>query len=174
MVYQNLKDFHDHRYHPSNSFSFSYGDIKLHKILGPLETTISQFKYEKPTHSDIKYPIELLETKSVTVDGPLDPLFDENRQYKFSMSWILDDSSDVNKTYLWKVFGNLLMGGHSSPFYKALIDTGLGTDFSVNSGLDTTPAKNILTIGLQGVLEENVPKVKEAILKTFEEIAQEE
>lgn len=63
------------------------------------------------------------------------------------------------------------MDGHSSPFYKALIDTGLGTDFSVNSGLDTTPAKNILTIGLQGVSEENIGKVKETIFSVFEDIS---
>ncbi|VVT44956.1 uncharacterized protein SAPINGB_P000590 [Magnusiomyces paraingens] len=171
LKYQDLKDFHDERYHPSNSFSLSYGNIKLNKILGPIEETVSSFQYLKPTLSEVKKPIELTETKSVTVDGPLDPLFDESRQHKISLSWILGDSSDVNSTYLWKIFGNLLMDGHSSPFYKALIDTNLGTDFSVNSGLDTTPARNILTIGLQGVSVENLPKFKEAVFNVFEDIA---
>lgn len=171
LKYQELKDFHDERYHPSNSFSLSYGDIRLDKVLAPVDATVSQFKYLKPLESDVKQPIELTEIKSVTVDGPLDPLFDETRQYKVSLSWILDDSSNVNNTYLWKVFGNLLMDGHASPFYKALIDTNLGTDFSVNSGLDTTPAKNVLTIGLQGVSEENIPKFKEAVFNVFEDIA---
>lgn len=169
--YQDLKNFHDERYHPSNSFSFSYGGIRIDKILKPIDETISKFDNLKPLHSDIKQPITIDENKSVKVDGPMDPLFDESRQYKSSISWILDDSSNVTNTYLWKVFGTLLMDGHSSPFYKALIDSGLGIDFSVNSGLDTTPAKNILTIGLQGLSKENLPVFKETVFKVFEDIS---
>ncbi|KAI9211553.1 hypothetical protein DS838_003566 [Geotrichum bryndzae] len=170
LKYQELKDFHDQKYHPSNSFTLSYGNIRLDKVLAPLESTISEFKYLDP-QMELKKPIELTETKSVVVDGPLDPLFDETRQYKTSLSWILGDTSDVNNTYLWKVFSNLLMDGHSSPLYKALIDTNLGTDFSVNSGLDPSPGKNIFTVGLQGLNENDIPKFKAAVFEVLEDVA---
>lgn len=171
LKYQDLKNFHDEKYHPSNSFSLSYGNLGLDKVLAPVDSAISKFKFEDSKH-DVKRPIELTETKSVTVSGPLDPLFDEKRQYKTSLSWILGESNDISETYVWKVFSNLLMDGHSSPFYKALIDTNLGTDLSVNSGLDVTPAKNIFTIGLQGLSEETIPKFKEEVFKVLENVAQ--
>lgn len=171
LKYQDLKNFHDQKYHPSNSFTLSYGNVKLDKILAPVDTSISGYTYEDPK-PDVKSPIVLSENKSVVVDGPLDPLFDETRQYKTSLSWVLGDSSDINETYVWKVFSNLLMDGHSSPFYKALIDTNLGTDFSVNSGLDVTPSSNIFTIGLQGLSEESLPKFKKAVFEVLEDVAQ--
>lgn len=171
LKYQELKDFHDEKYHPSNSFSLSYGNIGVDKVLASVDTALSEYQYVDPK-AEIKCPIELKETKKVVVDGPLDPLFDEARQFKTSLSWVLGDSNDITETYVWKVFSNLLMDGHASPFYKALIDTNLGTDFSVNSGLDVTPAKNIFSIGLQGLSEENVPKFKEEVFKVLKDVAE--
>lgn len=170
LKYDELKEFHDDKYHPSNSFTLSYGNLKLSDVLRPIEDSIFEYEYLDPK-AEVKQPIELNETKKVVVDGPLDPLFDPSRQYKSSLTWILGDSNDTHNTYLWKVFGNLIMDGHSSPLYKALIDTNLGTDFSVNSGLDVTSAKNLLTIGLQGLSEENIPKFKEAVFKVIEDVA---
>lgn len=171
LKYQELRDFHDQKYHPSNSFSLSYGNINLAKAIAPVDGAISEYKYET-SKQEVKHPIDLTENKSIVVDGPLDPLFDENRQYKTSLSWILGDSKDISETYVWKVFSNLLMDGHASPFYKALIDTNLGTDFSVNAGLDVTPAKNIFTIGLQGLSEETVSTFKKEVFKVLEDVAE--
>lgn len=171
LKYQELKDFHDEKYHPSNSFSLSYGNIGLAKALVNIDTALSDFKH-LDANAEVKHPIELTENKKVVVDGPLDPLFDETRQYKTSLSWILGDSKDITETYVWKVFSNLLMDGHASPFYKALIDTNLGTDFSVNSGLDVTPSKNIFTVGLQGLSEENLLKFKEEVFKVLQDVAE--
>lgn len=171
LKYNDLKKFHADHYHPSNAFTFSYGRLHPKEILTPLDNAIKQFA-KREIASDVKHPIELTESKLVTVEGPIDPLYDEIKQYKVSLSWIVGDSSDLKSTYMWKVLSHLLTDGHSSPFHKALIDTQIGTDFSVNTGVDITPAKNIFTIGLQGMDETNIEVFKKTVADVLKDIVQ--
>ena len=54
--------------------------------------------------------------------------------------------------------------------YRALIESGLGTDFAPNTGYDTSTKKAIFAIGLNGVTEENVPKVREAVVSALQDV----
>ena len=67
------------------------------------------------------------------------------------MTWICGAPQDTYDTFLLKVLGNLLMDGHSSVMYQKLIESGIGLEFSVNSGVEPTTAVNLLTVGIQGV-----------------------
>jgi presequence protease len=169
--YEDLKNFHANHYHPSNAFTFSYGRQDLGDILAPLDESVKTFS-KKEVVNEVKRPIELAESKSVVVKGPIDPLYDEIKQFKVSLSWIVGESSDLSNTYLWSVLSHLLTDGHSSPFHKALIDTQIGVDFAVNTGLDTTPAKNIFTIGLQGMEEANIEVFKKTVNKVLSDIVE--
>ncbi|KAG5440760.1 hypothetical protein PCK2_000196 [Pneumocystis canis] len=71
-----------------------------------------------------------------------------------------------------RVLSSLLLDGHSSPLYKRLIETGLGVDWSPNSGYDSSFKTGIFSVGLQGVAEDNVEKVELEILKVLEEVAE--
>jgi Zn-dependent M16 (insulinase) family peptidase len=168
--YKDLCEFHESKYHPSNAFSFSYGSMSLDEVLGPLQENISKFA-RIDAKSSVQFPMELKENKFVEVEGPVDPNFDPAKQHKMSLSWIVGDSSNLQDTIAWKILGTLLADGHSSPFYKALIDTGIGTDFSVNTGLEEAPAKNIFTIGLQGLSEESIPKFKGAVFAVLADVS---
>lgn len=37
-----------------------------------------------------------------------------------------------------RLLSYLLLDGHASPFYKELIDTNLGSEFSANTGYDSS------------------------------------
>ncbi|ANB12221.1 Cym1p [Sugiyamaella lignohabitans] len=182
LEYKDLVNFHNTRYHPSNSFSFSYGSLPLTEALDPvakaiekraeksgLEGAVNSGKESIPQRPE---PISLDKNTEIEVEGPIDPTVDPNKQYKVSLSWIVGDSNDLKSTIAWKVLGTLLTDGHASPFYKALIDSGIGTDFSVNTGLEETPAKNIFTIGLQGLTKEAVPQFEKAVANVFADIAE--
>ncbi len=170
--YGDLVDFHSYNYHPSNSRVFTYGDILLKDHLQHLDKVFKTFG-RRATSNEIKQPINLTESKRVLVKGPVDPMVPADGQVKTSLTWLASTPTDIYETFCLKVLGSLLMDGHSSPLHQALIDTGLGSDFSVNSGMDTTTAANFFTVGLQGISEDKIPEVEIAIRTTLNKVMKE-
>lgn len=171
LKYEELVEFQKTRYHPSNAMSFSYGDMPVEKVLAPLYDVVSSMG-QQPLDSGVRKPVSLRQVINVETDGPIDPLFDENRQHKVSLTWVVTDSKDLDQLSVWKVLSMLLTSGHSSPLHRALIDSGIGTDFSVNTGLDELPGKGMFTVGLQGLSEETIPKFKEAVFNVLRDVAE--
>lgn len=89
-----------------------------------------------------------------------------------SISFCANDTTDIFETFSMRVLSSLLLDGHSSLLYKKLIETGLGTDWSPNSGYDSSFKTGIFSVGLQGVAESNIEKVESEILKVLEEVAE--
>ena len=54
------------------------------------------------------------------------------------------------ETFVLRVIGDLLIDGPSAPFYKNLIESGLGSAFSPVSGYDSYTKDTAFTVGLQG------------------------
>lgn len=169
LTYEQLKKFHAEHYHPSNAKVFTYGDMPLADHLLEVDAQLKAFERIEGD-LEIRRPIDLSSgPQNVTVSGPIDPLVDKDMQYKTSTSWMMGDSTDILETFSLGILSSLLMDGYGSPLYRNLIEAGLGTEWSSNSGFDTSGRVGIFSIGLTGVKEADVPKVKEAIHKTFQE-----
>lgn len=170
LTYQQLKKFHDEHYHPSNAKLFTYGDMPLADHLQEIDARLSAFERIKGDMT-IHHPIDLSTgPKEVTLQGPIDPLVDANRQYKTSISWVLGDTSDIVESFSLSLISALLMDGYGSPLYKGLIESGLGLDWSTNTGYDNSAARGIFSIGLSGVQESDVARVKPALQKILREM----
>lgn len=175
LKHEDLVAFHAKMYHPSNCFSFSYGSMDLEEVLQPVRQSVEKVlsaRGESKTSHSTPQPIELSKNMEVEIKGPEDPTFDVEKQFKVSLSWLAGDSSNLEETIAWKVLGTLLTEGHASPFYKALIDTGIASDFSVNTGLEDTHAKNIFTIGVQGMSKSNLEDFKQAVYQVLQDVAE--
>lgn len=160
LTYQQLKKFHAEHYHPSNAKLFTYGDMPLADHLKEIDTQLGAFEKLRGDLT-VHRPIDLSSgPREVTLVGPVDPLVDANKQFKTSVSWILGETKDVVETFSLALISALLMDGYGSPLYKGLIDTGLGTDWSPNTGFDGSGSLGIFSIGLTGVQEADVPKLK--------------
>jgi Zn-dependent M16 (insulinase) family peptidase len=169
LTYEQLKKFHAEHYHPSNSKVFTYGDMPLADHLHEVNAQLSAFERIQGDF-EIRRPIDLNGgPQEVTVAGPIDPLVATDMQYKTSTSWLMGDATNILETFSLNIMAALLMDGYGSPLYRNLIEAGLGTDWSPNSGFDGSGRVGIFSIGLTGVKEMDVPKVKEAIHKTFKE-----
>ncbi|KAL7937274.1 Metalloenzyme, LuxS/M16 peptidase-like protein [Trichoderma chlorosporum] len=159
LTYEQLKNFHAENYHPSNAKLFTYGDMPLADHLREVDARLQAF--EKIAKDKIIHlPIELNGPKEVTLHGPLDPLVAPDRQYKTSVSWITGDTTDIVESFSVSLLSTLLMDGYGSPLYRGLIEAGMGADWSPNAGYDSYAKRGIFSIGLTGVQESDVPKVK--------------
>ncbi|KAL8734112.1 MAG: hypothetical protein Q9181_003301 [Wetmoreana brouardii] len=170
LTYRDLKAFHAKNYHPSNAKLFTYGDMPLANHLAEVNRRLEHFSQSQADRT-IKTPIDL-STKPLefTIKGPTDPLVEKEMQYKTSKSWLMGDTSDMVETFALRIVSSLLLDGYGSPLYRALIESGLGPDWSPNTGYDTGGKIGIFSVGLNGVKKEDVPKVKEAIDNCLREV----
>ncbi|GME51729.1 Peptidase M16 [Neofusicoccum parvum] len=169
LTHEQLRKFHADHYHPSNAKVFTYGDMPLDEHLKEIGAQLEKFNKIR-VDTDIKAPIDLASgPKNVTVTGPIDPLVPADMQYKTSTSWLMCDSSDILETFSLGVLSSLLLDGYGSPLYRGLIETGLGPDWSPNTGYDGSGKTGLFSVGLNGVKKDDVPKVKEAIFRTLAE-----
>lgn len=172
LTHEDLTDFHASRYHPSNAKVFSYGDIPLANNLEYLSKQIQTFgKRGSSNSSNIRQPINLSKSKEVVTEGPVDPTLPQDKQLKASLTWFVGHPDNVYETFCWRLLSSLLLDGHSSPFFQKLIETGVGNDYSVNSGADSTTDLNSFTVGLQGLAEADVAKFEQTVNKILEEKA---
>ena len=163
LTYEQLKKFHEQHYHPSNAKLFTYGDMPLEDHLKEVDSRLERFSRIMPDR-EIKAPIDLSKGPySVTIKGPFDPLVPPEAQYKTSTSWLMGETSNVQEMFALGIVSNLLLDGYGSPLYRALIEAGLGHDFSPNTGFDSSGNTAVFSVGLTGVQQADVSKVKEAI-----------
>lgn len=163
LTYDQLRQFHAEHYHPSNAKVFTYGDMPLADHLREIDARLSAFE-KSGRDAEIRLPINLADkSESVTLTGPTDPLVDPSRQFKTSVSWVLGDTTDVVESFALALVSALLMDGYGSPLYKGLIETGLGIDWSPNTGYDSSGRVGIFSVGLTGVQETDVARVKDEV-----------
>ncbi|RAH82705.1 hypothetical protein BO86DRAFT_398720 [Aspergillus japonicus CBS 114.51] len=169
LTHKQLVDFSKRNYHPSNAKIFTYGDMPLTDHLEQIGKVLDGFQRGEADTS-IKQPIDLSQgPKSVTVPGPIDTFAGEDKQHKTSTSWYMGDSTDVVEAFSAGIVSSLLLDGYGSPMYRALIESGLGSSFSPNTGLDTSGRVPVFSVGVTGVSEESASQVKTAIQTVFEE-----
>lgn len=168
LTYEQLRQFHAEHYHPSNAKVFTYGDMPLADHLKEVDSRLRAF--EKITADrQIHEPVQLDGPMEVTLEGPMDPLVDADRQFKTSVSWVTGDTTDVLESFSLALLSTLLMDGYGSPLYRGLIESGLGADYSPNAGYDSSAKRGIFSIGLTGMQEEDVPKIKAKVQELLRE-----
>lgn len=167
LAYEDLVNFQNVNYHPSNSKTFTYGNIPLEGTLKKLNEEFVQFG-KRHKHGKKLFPIQLSKNITVNKSGPVDPMLPSEKQQKTSLTWVCGTPEDAYETVLLKILGNLLMDGQSSIMYKRLIETGLGNEFSVNTGAESNTSVNMFTVGVQGT--QDVAAVREAVQQIFEDV----
>ncbi|EPS30676.1 hypothetical protein PDE_05628 [Penicillium oxalicum 114-2] len=171
LTHQQLTDFSKRNYHPSNSKILTYGDMPLARHLEQVGAVLDGFS-KGTTDTDVKLPLDLKEGMHITVPGPIDTFSSEDKQHKTSTSWYMGDSTDTVETFSVGIISSLFLDGYGSPMYRALIESGLGSSFTPNTGLDSSGKVPIFSVGVTGVSESEANTVKDVIQKAFRETVQ--
>ncbi|KAG0156381.1 hypothetical protein PDIDSM_3559 [Penicillium digitatum] len=169
LTHKQLSEFSKRNYHPSNSKIFTYGDMPLADHLQQIGAVLDGFQ-KGQADTDVKLPLDLSKGPlNVTVPGPVDTFASENKQHKTSTSWYMGDTTDVVETFSVGIVSSLLLDGYGSPMYRALVESGLGSSFTPNTGLDSSSRTPIFSVGLNGVTEAEAPSIKNVIQNVFRE-----
>lgn len=173
LTWDQLKEFHATHYHPSNARFFTYGDLPLEQHLQQIQQeSLSKFsrinpRTEVPPQEPWSSPREDHVTCSPDALAP-----DQTRQNTLCVSFLLGDITDTFEGFTLSLLSSLMISGPNSPFYKALIEPKIGTDFSSVVGYDGSTREASFSIGLQGMAEKDLDRVKQIIHHTIDQIIQ--
>lgn len=148
-----VKEFHKTHYHPSNSKFYTYGNQPLEFYLSRIDSVLQKFErndnYKRL--SKIESQIRWNNGKTLSITCPPD-LFnkDLDQQITTSKSYLLTEVVDSYENFVLSILSNLLVVGQNSPFYESLINSGLGSDYSPESGYIHGLKQSLFSVGLQG------------------------
>ncbi|KAJ3136183.1 Presequence protease, mitochondrial, partial [Irineochytrium annulatum] len=169
LTHEGLREFHARHYHPSNAVFYTYGNFPLEEHLAKVDGRISRFgKGEKGVVGKVR---RLEAPTVVTETCPFDPMGDTEKQTRFSVTYLLNDTTDSYETFVLQTLSELLTGGPASPFYRALIEPNIGSGFSPGTGYDRSLPEAGFSVGLQGIAAGDVEMVEGRIRAVFEEAA---
>lgn len=169
LTHKQLSEFSKRNYHPSNAKILTYGDMPLGQHLEQIGAVLDSFT-KGQVDTDVKLPLDLSRgSLNVTVPGPIDTFSSEDKQHKTSTSWYMGDSTDIVETFSVGIISSLFLDGYGSPMYRALIESGLGSSFTPNTGLDSSGRVPIFSVGVTGVSEAEASNVKTAVQNAFRE-----
>ncbi|XP_042800678.1 presequence protease, mitochondrial isoform X3 [Panthera leo] len=152
---------------------FTYGSFPLEQHLRQIhEEALSKFEKIKPnTAVPTQKPWDKPREFQITC-GPDALAADSSKQTTVGVGFLLPDITDTFEAFTLNLLSSLLISGPNSPFYKALIESGLGTDFSPDVGYNGSTREAYFSVGLQGVAEQDVQAVRDIIDGTIEEVLQ--
>jgi Zn-dependent M16 (insulinase) family peptidase len=170
LTYEQFRSFHETYYHPSNARIFFYGDDDPERRLELLDEYLREFEAVElntavSIHTPFAKPERFTFPYSVEANG-------ENSQKHYVMlNWVLPPMDD--DTLLRWALGILsatLLGRASSPLRKTLVDSGLGEDV-IGSGFSARMRQPTFSVGMKGVMAENIDAVEALILQTLARLA---
>lgn len=171
LTHEELLDFHSTFYHPSNSYSLTYGDLPLAPHLQFMnERALNKFT-RRADKIEIGDEQRLHKPTKVYVDGPLSSLSDPNKQNKISVAWLTNNITEQFETSCMALTSSLLLNGPNAPLYQTLIASQLGTGYAAGSGYEMSYREATFQVGLNNVDIENIDLVEKKILETLTETA---
>ncbi|KAJ2484118.1 Mitochondrial presequence protease [Coemansia sp. RSA 2320] len=171
LTHTQLVEFHRTHYHPSNARIYSYGNLPLAPQLQRVGKLIST--YERIVPATVPMEVTPFGDKQVTEFGPVESVGSADKQTKFSVSYLTNDMRNVYETFSMAIFSGLLLNGTSAPMHKALIDSHIGSDYSSNTGYSPYTRQTVLSVGLQGIADKDIPLVEQRISETLARVRDE-
>lgn len=166
LTHEQLTKFHADHYNPSNAKIVTYGDMPVDGHLQELASRLEAFS-KGAVDGKLMTPNEIDEPRVVKVEGPSDPLYPRDEQYKVSLSWIMNETANIEETFALDIISSLLLDGFSAPLYENLIEIGWGASYSPNTGYDSSGKVGIFSVGLSGVKKGTLPLLNDGIRNTL-------
>ena len=169
LSWEQLRKFHADHYHPGNAYFFTYGDLDLEAVLAVIDQeALSDFERRSAT-GEVPPEIHLPSPRRVEEAFPVDPGTPLEKRALVQVAWLTCDINDKLDRLGFSLLASLLLGNSAAPLYRALLDSGLGSNLAPGGGYQDDNRTTYFAAGLQGIDPEKSGEVEALILATLEE-----
>ena len=150
LTYEEFKGFHAEFYHPTNCRLFLYGDIPIEEQLQFLQVNfLKDFTAVKLTH-DVQEPKPWKKPVYHEFTTPLNAGEPAKGKSTITINWVACSIKDPLDVLTLELLTEALLGNPGAPLYKAIIESGLGSDISSISGMDSDFKDVVFSLGIRG------------------------
>ncbi len=173
LSHDQLKQFHQRHYHPSNAYFYTYGNLPLKDHLAFLADKImSRFTRIDP-HTDVPSQTRWNEPRQADYSYPLSPRESPDKKCQVCLAWLTCDIRDSFEVLVLTVLEQILLANAASPLRKALMDSGLGSALCDSSGFDADNRDTLFVAGLKETAPDAQPEVAKIIMDVMQQLADE-
>jgi len=168
LSHEDLVNFHQKHYHPSNATFFTFGNVDPLEIQSYIkENVLANFS---PSDDVIAVKNEdRLETPKVVSDFYNPQPGDENNHH-IVLSWLLNESHNPVQLLETYLMSNILLDNSASPLRKVLESTKLGKSPSPLTGLEADQKELVFAAGLEGVDSNKSKEVETLIMDCLKKL----
>lgn len=154
LSHQEMIDFYQAHYHPSNGQAFCYGpQAYVDKCLAVLDPVLSEFDdnpaLRKATEVAWQAKSRIIGDKAKIPYASIEDTDD----FRMAIAWLLnDDNMDAKTEVAWHLIEELLIGTRVAAISKVVGDLSLGDD--IIGGLDKSSKQWSLILGVSGIQQE--------------------
>ena len=162
LSHEDLVNFHQKHYHPSNATFFTFGNIDPLEIQSFIkENVLDNFS---PSDEVVAVKNEdRLDSPKVVSDFYNPQPGDENNHH-IVLSWLLNESHNPVQLLETYLMSNILLDNSASPLRKVLESTKLGKSPSPLTGLEADQKELVFAAGLEGVDSNKSKEVEKLIM----------
>lgn len=172
LSYDELKQFYQTHYHPSNATFMTFGDISAVEHQEKFETLALE-RFEKldeiiEVHPEKRFsaPIRVEESYAYTPAEGDDP----SQQSHIIIGWLLDESIDLKRNLEVHLLYSLLYDNSASPMQHLLETSDLGTSPSPLCGTDDSQYEMLFICGLEGCAVDSATALENSVEQLLNEL----
>ena len=170
LSHEDLVNFHQKHYHPSNATFFTFGNIDPLEIQSFIkENVLDNFS---PSDEVVAVKNEdRLESPKVVSDFYNPQPGDENNHH-IVLSWLLNESHNPVQLLETYLMSNILLDNSASPLRKVLENTKLGKSPSPLTGLEADQKELVFAAGLEGIDSNKSKEVEILIMDCLKKLVE--
>jgi Zn-dependent M16 (insulinase) family peptidase len=171
LTYQQLKEFYQTHYHPSNAIFMTYGDIDVREHHEAFEKlALSRFdkldiNIHVPQEQRYQQPVQVQESYAFDEESST-----EDKTHVV-MGWLWGQSANLQDLLQGQLLASVLLDNSSSPLQRALETTDLGNSPSPVCGLEDSMLELTFVCGIEGAKAEDTTAIETLILDTIQQVA---
>jgi len=173
LTHQQLKEFHQHHYHPSNAFFYTYGDLPLGEHLKKIEEDVLQHFEPIVVHTAVPNEVRYQHPERFEFTYPLDEAEDDGAKSQFALAWLTTDIKDSQEVLMLELLNLVLLGHSGAPLRKALLESKLGKALADGTGFENEIRECTFCVGLQGAKPADFEAIEALVMKTLADVVQE-
>ncbi len=169
LSYEKFLNYHKTYYHPSNSYIYLYGDLKIIDELKYInDNYLSKYDYLK-VDSKLKFQNPFKEKLEKIFYYPISEDEDINNKCYFDYSFVISDAQNTEVLIAFDILSKILLA-QSSPLRKALTDAQIGEDISGGFNMKDMILQPIFNIKISNANIKKKEEFKLILINTLKNI----